>query len=294
LNLALRNLSFYLAHSMRPPMLEHFPTAQFLTFSTDTSISDCLHLALDLAITLAKFHFGVNLLCWRHTHPSLFSFMTVLFESPLPMFMMSFSYWSQPICTLVRSETCSWHIHPLPHIMDATSNLARGLQSTSLLWWSRAVGMRVDVRQRYRTEARWGVRTSMRLDGLKHTRTRTILTPILIPACTCHLQTNQQPTNWLTGWLVIIQTISTWMELEPHSTCLWYTTISGSPSLSSLHEDLVWPTSTTDPSIMRLVPIWASHHQVTGGWSGWPLLFQPCHQHLVHLWGRHCNKATLD
>ena len=42
-------LSFYLAHSMRSLPLEHFPTTQVIAFSTDTSISDCLHLAPGLS-----------------------------------------------------------------------------------------------------------------------------------------------------------------------------------------------------------------------------------------------------
>jgi len=55
------------------------------------SISDCLHLTLDLVIALAKFYLVLSLLYWRHTYPSLLSFMTALFESFLQQsLVMSF------------------------------------------------------------------------------------------------------------------------------------------------------------------------------------------------------------
>src|SRR5882724_1592636 len=50
LNFILGILSFYLAHSMRSPTLEHSPTTRFITLSTDTSISDCLHPTLGFSL----------------------------------------------------------------------------------------------------------------------------------------------------------------------------------------------------------------------------------------------------
>src|SRR5882724_6034924 len=49
LNIILRILSFYLAYSMRSLTLECSPTTQFITLSTDMSISDCLCPALGLS-----------------------------------------------------------------------------------------------------------------------------------------------------------------------------------------------------------------------------------------------------